>query len=149
MQDRNVSGSLDLSWTSDLKTAQERLNNDRGEVVSGSSMDDLGESSTVVGSDSDSPLAKEIKRYRLCNPNATLREIADATDCDFSYVWHVFHGEEARYSREAYSELSESQQRIISLRREDPDRTQRSIAEEVGVSEGYVSRTLSNNEKFL
>lgn len=122
-----------------------------GETISGTSDDEKGEVSTEVGDESDTSLQKKIKLFRLKNPDTSIRDIADELDCHYTYVCQVLNQGKNRQRRtkESVNDLTETQAKIAFICAFQPDRTNLSIAEQVGVNDSYVSTFRSDNGELI
>lgn len=120
-----------------------------GETVSATDPDATGSDSTSFGGASD--LQEEILKEHVLNPNLTPPEIADRVGCCRTTAWQVINRQSDmdRYRGDDFSDLSDNASRVIWIRAADPEKTQRDIASQVGISEGYVSRILSNNPELV
>lgn len=132
----------------------ERPYKGRGETVSGSDPDSIGRDSASFGGGSDLQeqiLKEHILKEHILNPELTPREISDRLGCCHTTVWRVVNrqDEQSRYQRDNFDDLSDNASRVVWIRAANPEKTQRAIAAQVGISEGYVSRILSHNRELV
>jgi len=102
---------------------------------------------TTFGDTTD--LQQRIIECRMAHPDATVREIAAACDCNYSYAGEVLRrrteGQYSRYRHEYWHEYTPAQQEIIKLARSDLDLSRATIADRVGVSGPLVTKVLKAN----
>lgn len=81
----------------------------------------------------------------------TFREIGDALGCSMEYAWHVWndYNGDNQYQKDSFDDLCENHQRVIKLRVDQPEWTQRKIAQIVGIHEATVSRVLKQNQHLI
>lgn len=132
--------ALDMSW----QHIQERP----GKTVEATPDTQDAVTTTV---DAGTELASEIVETAMRNPNAPVREIAARVGCDPSYAWRVMtrQSDVQRYRKDQWDDLSDRASKIVWIRATSPDRSQRSIAEQVGVSEAYVSKIIRSNDHLV
>ena len=117
-----------------------------GETVGGSDPDARGTDTTSFGEGSE--LAERIHTEHILNPSLSASDIADRVGCHRTTAWRVINRNDS-YKKDDFDDLSENASRVVWIRAADETKTQRAIADQVGVSEGYVSRILSHNQALV
>ena len=157
MADRSYEGApIDASfkkppWQRDGETIDVVDSNHSGSESSENSTDLFEGGQLKTNVDAGSDLANDIIRASMSNPSASVREVAQRAGCDPTYAWRVIKRKSAfeKYQRDALDQLSEKASKIVQLRASQPERTQASIADQVGVSEAYVSNVLRGNDQLV
>jgi len=116
------------------------------EVSSDESYD--GEVETEVGGKTE--LQKQIQRYKMMNPNASCRKIADELGCAHTYVYEVLKGDSSepysRYKKNTWDEFTDKEKKIIKLYKSDIYDSKKEIGNVLGVSTAYVTKITKAND---
>ena len=141
MSERKYSGKpLDATY--------QHISEKDGETVDATPVDS-GELKTELGG--KTPLAEKIIDYAMKNPNADTREIANQVGCSHVYVWRLVNrqSDTERYAKKSIDELSQKAAKIVYIRAADENKSQKQIAEQIGVSGAYVSKVIQSNQHLI
>lgn len=143
MGKRSYSGDpIDMAWKSGPWANE-------GETVSGSTKDDMYDETTetlpadVDPSDLTDAQLEIIKQYSR-TPNASDRKISDLVGCGRPFVGTTLRKYGLKEGGE-YDKLTEIQKIAIDAGIENPDMTKRELSGKMGMSDQYVSRTMSRH----
>ena len=117
-----------------------------GETVGGSDPDARGTDTISFGGKSE--LEERIHAEHILNPSLSASDIADRVGCHRTTAWRVINRANS-YEKPDFDDLTENASRVVWIRAADETKTQCAIADQVGVSEGYVSRILSHNQALV